>query len=170
VGEIEMPSRFEPCVVDEVRFGYFRNCGISIWAQTTSGVTRALAKQDELITFLNAGYPDAVMLITVICPGNRIPTSGQRKEIEAFFEQWVKNWRAVVMVAEGNDLWSVTARSVMTALRLVQRRPYATKIFSETTDASQWASKYLVDVDSQNGDEAARQLLQSVEDLRTRAF
>jgi hypothetical protein len=165
-----MSTRFEPCIADGVKFADYSNVAVTVWAQKTLGVTGALAKLDELMNHVTSQHPEGAVLIVVITQGNQIPNSQVRKELEAFYTRWLKSWRAVVFVAEGNDLWSVTARSVMTALRLVQQKPYPTKIFSETKDGAKWAAEFATKPQGKTPEDVERDLLVAIEDLRRMAL
>jgi hypothetical protein len=165
-----MSEGFEPCLVDGVRLAAYANCAINIWQQTTSKTDRALPKIDELVSHLAKTCNSQVVFLNVITPGHPIPSSPQRKELEAFYGRWIGTWRAVVQVAEGTDLWSVTARSVMVAARLVQRRPYPTRVFSATEEGVQWASEYLTKPEGVSTEEVAKGLQNAMNELRRAAL
>jgi hypothetical protein len=161
-----MSSRFLPCHAEGARFASYQNVAFVVWAQKQRGLTQALAKKTALVSHLAAQHPEGVVLFVVITQGNPIPDSNTRKELESFYATWAKTWRAVVFVAEGNDLWSVTARSVMTALRLVQHRPYPTRIFSETSEAASLAAELCTKLPGQSHADAQRAIMEMVEELR----
>lgn len=164
-----MGDAFEPCFVDGARVAAYQNCAISIWQQQPgTEVTGGIAKINELVEQLVSRYEGNVVMFAVIMPGNPLPNGAQRKELEAFYARW--NWQAVVQVAEGVDLWSVTARSVMTAMRLVQRKPYPNRMFADVEEASQWASEYIARSDGQSFADAATGLAKAIENLRELAF
>ena len=58
-----------------------------------------------------------------------MPTAEQRKELEKLYGRSGPILRSVAQVVEGTGMWAVMGRSVMAALRLVQRRPYPTRVF-----------------------------------------
>jgi hypothetical protein len=161
-----MSTNFERCVVDGVRFAAYQNCAINVWNATTSEVRGALEKLDELVGHVSSNHREGVVLMVVITPGNPLPNSAQRKDLEAFFTRWTPSWRAIAYVAEGTDLWSMAARTVMTGMRLVQRRNYPTKVFSEVSEATNWAVEYLVKPPGTSGNEAVRTVQRIVEELR----
>lgn len=161
-----MSTVFERCVVDGVRFGAYQNCAINVWNATTSEVRGALAKLDQLVEHVGANYREGVVCVIVITPGNPLPGSSQRKELEAFFARWTPSWRAIAYIAEGTDLWSMTARTVMTGMRLVQRRNYPTKVFSEASEGAQWVGEYIVKAPGQAAGDAVRGLENVIEELR----
>jgi hypothetical protein len=164
-----MGDSFEPCLVDGVRLTAYQNCAISIWQQKPGAeVTGGIAKLNELVEHLASRHAGNVVKVVVITPGNPLPNSAQRKELEAFYARW--NWQAVVQVAEGIDLWSVTARSVMTAMRLVQRKAYPNRVFADADEASQWASEYIARGDGQSLADAASGLVKAIESLRSVAL
>jgi hypothetical protein len=140
-----------------------------VWNASTNEIRGGLAKLDELVEHVSSNYREGTVLMIVITPGNPLPTSAQRKELEAFFTRWTQSWRAIAYVAEGTDLWSMTARTVMTGMRLVQRRSYPTKVFSEVPEAAQWASEYLVKAPGETTGDTARSVQNIVEELRRMA-
>lgn len=149
-------------VLDGVRFGVYGNCLVNVW----TGPTRAdlLAVFDEFMSEASSKHADGVVLFVVIEPGSPLPSAAERKAGEATYARWGPHFRAVAQVVEGNNLWAVTARSIMTAMRLVQRRPYPTKVFSDVREGATWTEQYL-DLHGANGP-AAEALMSSINELR----
>ena len=160
-----MANTFERCNVEGVRLAPYRNCAVSVWGVGTTDISKVLIKLDQLMTFISKQH-EAIVLVVVVVPGGVLPNAGQRKEIEGFLGRWQKYWRAVTYVAEGTDLWSMAARTVMTGLRLVQRRTYATNVFSEVGDGVRWTTEHVVREPGTDAAEAARALERLIEDLR----
>lgn len=161
-----MSNEFERCVVDGVMFAAYQNCAINVWAAPSSEVRAAIAKKDELIGYVSSKFREGAVMIIVITPGHPLPNASQRKDLEAFFARWTASWRAIAYVAEGTDLWSMTARTVMTGMRLVQRRNYPTKVFSEVSEAARWAAEYVIKPPGKSADDVVQAVEQIVEDLR----
>jgi hypothetical protein len=82
-------------------------------------------------------------MLVVIEPGCPFLDSTQRREMEDYYARFQQHLRGVAQVVEGGNLWSVTARSVMTAMRLVQKRPYPTKVFSDVEEGAEWLGAYV---------------------------
>jgi hypothetical protein len=165
-----MSTTFETCAVDGVRLAIYQNCAISVWNATTSDPHNAFAKHDELLEYLGRKYSDGAALLVIIAPGNPIPSSTERKQIDAFYKRWTPSLRAAAQVAEGNDLWSVTARSVMVATRLVQRSSYPTKVFSNVPEAVPWLAEYMTKEPGMSADQCARGLQRHVDEIRRMAL
>jgi hypothetical protein len=163
-------NSFEPCVVDGgLRFAAHANAAIAVWGEYRSkSVTLGVAKQSELVANVLSRYPEGVVLVVVVVPGAEVPNSAQRQEIEAFFTRWAPSLRALVEVVEGHDLWSITNRSIMTAMRLVQRRPYPKKLFSEVSEGVKWAAEYTSKAPGESTAEAAQNLEKAIDELRRR--
>lgn len=165
-----MSVKFKQCMAGGARYACYQNCALEIWSNDPPEYHTALVKLDELVTEISSVYREGVILFTVVTAGTPIPGGKERKELEAFFNKWGGSWRAIARVAEGHDLWSVTARSVMTAIRLVQRTSYPARVFSEVPEGVKWTAEYMVRPEGLSTEQTARALQETVENLRAMTF
>lgn len=152
-------------IIGQQRFGVYGNCVINTW----SGAVRSdqLAMFDAVVGEVAPQYPEGIVFFVIIEQGSPLLDSEQRKEIEAVYARWAPTMRAVAQVVEGGNLWSVTIRSLMTAIRLVQRRPYPTKVFTEVGEGVQWIAQYLTRPANDNAGDAVQGLSICVDKLRS---
>lgn len=156
-----------PVLAHGLRLAAYGNCVINNWYdQPAAG---QMANFDAFIGKVAQQYPDGILLFVLVEPGTPILSAEERKEMEAIYAKWSPKTRAVAQVVEGGNLWSLTARSVMTALRLVQRRPYPTRVFSEVGEGAEWTSQYVSRPDNDNARDATQGLLAEVQRLRSSA-
>jgi hypothetical protein len=153
-----------PVIAPALRLAAYGNCVINNWYD--SPTMEQLAGFDAFIGKVAQQHPDGVLLFVLVEPGTPILSAEQRKEMEAIYARWSGKTRAVAQVVEGGNLWSLTARSVMTALRLVQRRPYPTRVFSEVGEGAEWTSQYVSRPDNDNARDATQGLMAEVQRLR----
>ena len=153
-----------PVHVPGLRLAAYGNCIINSWYD--SPVAETFSAFDTFIGKVATQYPDGVLFFVLVEPGTPILNADQRKEMESIYSRWGSKMRAAAQVVEGGNLWSLTARSVMTALRLVQRRPYPTRVFSEVGEGAEWTSQYIASPDNDN---AAQGILSEVQRLRSNA-
>jgi hypothetical protein len=152
-------------ILEGARFGAYKNCVLNAWI----GAPRAgqLTVLEEVMREVYAQHPSGIGLLVVVEPGAAMVDSERRKELDAFYGRWMSSLFVVAQVVEGGNLWSVTARSVMTAIRLVQRRSYPTKVFSEVEEGVEWMAPYLVaQSKAEDAASAARGLLEALGQLR----
>ncbi len=152
-------------IVDGQRFASYGNCVINTWA--------AALRAPHLEAFdLTAGkvakrYPDGIVFFVIIEQGSPLLDAEQRKDIEAVYARWAPSMRAVAQVVEGGNLWSVTIRSLMTAIRLVQRRPYPTRVFTEVREGAEWIAPHLIAPAHDSGGDIVAGLVASITQLRS---
>jgi hypothetical protein len=147
------------------RFGLFGNCVIIAWL----GPSRSEHREtfDELMREAATKHAQGVVMFVALESGAVMTDAGQRRDSEAAYARWATSIRAVAQVVEGGNLWAATARSVMTATRLVERRPYPTRVFSDPRDAARWCTPHLVlPLDQTSGLDPAETLLHELRDLR----
>ncbi len=151
-------------VMDGARFAVCGNCILSTWM----GPPRPnhLARFDELMSALAPEYADGVVMYVALEPGAMMTDAKDRRETEAAYTRWAHALRAVAQVVEGQNLWAATARSIMTAMRLVDRKPYPIKVFSDTREAARWLAPHLVLPAALAGRDAALTLAEAVVSLR----
>jgi hypothetical protein len=153
-----------PVLVPGLRLAAYGNCIINNWYDSPGA--EQFSAFDTFIGKVAAQNPEGVLLFVLVEPGTPILNADQRKEMESIYSRWGSKMRAAAQVVEGGNLWSLTARSVMTALRLVQRRPYPTRVFSEVGEGAEWTSQYIARPDNDN---AAQGILSEVQRLRSNA-
>lgn len=117
----------------------FGNCVINIWEGAPE--TAALAELEEYCRKVAAENGETLTLLTVLEEGAPFINAAQRKELEGFYARLAPLFSGVGQVVEGSTMWSVTARSVMTAMRLVQKRGYPVRVFSDADVAVNWLSE-----------------------------
>jgi hypothetical protein len=154
-------------IVDGLRLAAYGNCIINNW--TGSPGKLQFAAFEEFISKVAQSWPDGILFFVVLEPGAPILNAEQRKEMEALYARWGPSMRATAQVVEGGNLWSLTARSVMTALRLVQRRPYPTRVFADVNEGAEWTSQYVARPDNDNSPDATQGLLAEIQRLRASA-
>jgi len=131
----------EPSVVGGVRLGSYGNCIIHDWSgparpEEMEALTRYTMRAAE-------AWPRGLSMLVVIevdCP---MPTGDEKRALEKYFLDSADHLKAVAYVAEGTGLWASMARSVMTAIRLVRRRPYPTKVMSDSAEGIEWLRPFL---------------------------
>jgi hypothetical protein len=153
-----------PVIVAGLRLAAYGNCIINNWFDSP-GVEQ-FAAFDGFIAKVAQQNPDGVLLFVLVEPGTPILNAEQRKEMEAIYSRWGPHMRAAAQVVEGGNLWSLTARSVMTALRLVQRRPYPTRVFSEVSEGAEWTAQYASRPDNDPHRDAKHGLLAEIQRMR----
>jgi hypothetical protein len=99
---------------------------------------------DQFMRELSARFVEGVAMFVVLEPGAMMTDAKDRRETEAAYTRWAGSLRAVAQVVEGGNLWASTARSIMTAIRLVDRKPYPIKVFSDIGEAARWCAPYLI--------------------------
>lgn len=154
--------------VGGLRLATFGNCVINSWWQPPSAVEfKAL---NDYTANLAERFPSGITMLVVLEPGCPFLDSAQRREMEDYYARFQPHLRGVAQVVEGGNLWSVTARSVMTAMRLVQKRPYPTKVFSDIEEGTEWLGAYVSAGSGQDmpATEAGNGLLRCVARLRQR--
>ena len=154
-------------IVDGLRLAAYGNCIINNW--TGSPGKAQFAAFDEFIAKVSQSWPDGILFFVVIEPGTPILNAEQRKDMEELYARWGVSLRATAQVVEGGNLWSLTARSVMTALRLVQRRPYPTRVFADVIEGAEWTAQYVARPDNDNSADAAQGLVTEIKRLRSSA-
>jgi hypothetical protein len=153
-------------IIEGARFGAYANCIVNVWEGAPR--TGSLSALEALMQKVSPEYPSGIAFFVVVEPGAAMVESDGRKELEAFYARWTPSFCGVAQVVEGGNLWSVTARSVMTAMRLVQRRPYPSKVFSEVEEGTQWMAQYVTAPDkNMSNDAIAKGLLDGLKQLRS---
>jgi hypothetical protein len=155
---------FEEANVTGVRVGSWGNCAINTWQAGADW--SQLRELETSIRDLYTRYPSGVALIVLIEPGAPLPTAEHRKELESFYLRVTPILRAVAQVVEGTGMWAVAGRSVMAALRLVQRRPYPTRVFSEINEALGWLEPHLENPGGAGVQDSQQGLCAMVDSLR----
>jgi hypothetical protein len=128
-------------IMDGARFSVLGNCVINSWQGPP--LKDHLVVFDQIMAELSARHAAGVLMMVVLDSGSPIPTASQRRDGEAAYARWGHCIRAVAQVVEGTNLWAMTARSIMTAMRLVQRRTYPIKVFSDVREAAVWSIPHL---------------------------
>lgn len=151
-------------VMDGARFAVAGNCILSTW----TGPPRAnhLARFDELMAALAPEYPQGVVMFVALEPGAMMTDARDRRETEAAYTRWAHALKAVAQVVEGHNLWAATARSIMTAMRLVDRKPYPIKVFSDSREAARWCAPHVLLPDARSGRDAELTLYDELSALR----
>lgn len=127
--------------VEGLRLGSYGNCVVSIWSGEPTSL--CIDAFERFARGLFEQWPSGICLFVLLEPGSPMPTSEQRREMDQYYLRVGHQVRAVAQVVEGGNLWAVMARSVMTALRLVQKAPYPMKVFAETREGAAWAVDYM---------------------------
>ncbi len=152
-------------IIEGARFGAYGNCVINAWQGPPQ--QSQLDILGSLLERVTPQHAQGILFFVVLEPGSPFMDTDQRKDVEAFYARWTPSFGAVVQVVEGGNLWSVTARSVMTAMRLVQRRPYPTKVFSDVEEGTDWAAQFLRRPDNDTDvEDPAQALLDNINRLR----
>jgi hypothetical protein len=151
-------------VMAGARFAVCGNCILSTWM----GPPRAdhLARFDELMVRLSAQYAQGVVMFVTLEPGAMMTDARERRDTEAAYTRWAHAFKAVAQVVEGHNLWAATARSIMTAMRLVDRKPYPIKVFSDTREAARWCAPHVLLPDELVGNDPALALCEELTALR----
>jgi hypothetical protein len=154
--------------VGGMRIATFEDCIITTWSGDAE-LVQFTSLEDFTLTFA-AGCAHGITLLVVVEPGTPFLDSSQRRQAEGYYERFQPILRAVAHVVEGGNLWSVTARSVMTAMRLVQRRPYPIKVFSDVAEGAEWLGPHIKTKSGEKlvGAEAGNALLRTVVNVRGR--
>lgn len=124
-----------------VRLGRFGNCVLLVWsgAVRPAEIEAMHAYTDNVVEACAGG----VTILTVIQDGTPLPSAEGKRSLEAYFGHYADRIRAAAHVAEGTGLWASMARSVITALQLVRRRPYPTKVFSDVAEGIEWLAPHV---------------------------
>lgn len=152
-------------IVEGLRLAAYGNCIINNWIGSPGSLQ--MTTFDNFIGEVANQWPDGIMFFVLLEPGAPILNAEQRKEMEALYLRWGPKLRGTAQVVEGGNLWSLTARSVMTALRLVQRRPYPTRVFAEVDEGAEWAAQYLARPANDTSSNAVSGLLGEIQRLRS---
>jgi len=151
-------------IIDGQRFAAYGNCVINTWSNAVR--SEHLAVFDLTVGKVAECYPDGLVFFVVIEQGAPLLDAEQRKEIEAVYARWAPQMRAVAQVVEGGNLWSVTIRSLMTAIRLVQRRPYPTRVFTEVEEGAEWLGPFVGAPANDSASDAVAGLVANIAQLR----
>lgn len=154
----------ERVTIDGVRLAAYGNCIINSWYGVAG--KEQLAAFEKCIEQVDKSFPDGIVFFVVVEPGAPILTAEQRKEMEQIYARFSPRLRGAAQVVEGGNLWSLTARSVMTALRLVQRRPYPTRVFSDVLEGAEWAAQYVARPENDNSESGKEGLLHEIKRMR----
>jgi hypothetical protein len=154
-------------IMDGLRLAAYGNCVINNWVGAPA--KEQMAAFESYLSTVSKTCQDGIVFFVVLEPGAPILTAEQRKEMEALYARWGPSLRATAQVVEGGNLWSLTARSVMTALRLVQRRPYPTRVFADVLEGAEWTAQYIVRPDNDNSANGMQGLLAEIQRLRAAA-
>ena len=152
-------------VIDGQRFAAYGNCVINTWSSAVR--SQHLAAFDETAGKVAQRHPDGIVFFVIVEQGSPLLDAEQRKEIEAVYARWAPSMRAAAQVVEGGNLWSVTMRSLMTAIRLVQRRPYPTRVFTEVNEGAAWVAPYVIGPANDNGKDVMAGLVAGIAQLRS---
>jgi len=155
----------EQVVIGGVRLAAYGNCVISNWLGSPG--SKEFAAHEEYVAKVAASQKDGLVFFVVLEPGAPILNAEQRKEMEGVYSRWGPTLRAAAQVVEGGNLWSLSARSVMTALRLVQRRSYPTRVFADVEEGAEWVAPHVARPENDNASGAASGILAEIERLRS---
>lgn len=134
-------KQLAPRRLEGLALAAYGNCLIKVW----SG--RALGPQIEA---LNAYadehcemWPGGATCLVIVQDGCPMPGADERRNISAFYKKVAPRMQAIAQVAEGTSLWAVMARSVFTALTLMEKRPYPNQVFALPSEGIDWLSTYV---------------------------
>jgi len=150
----------EPRVIGAVRLGSYENCVIHVWSGKFG-----MPEVDALNAYtakVAEARPEGIAILALVEAGTPMPTSEGRRMLEEYFVHFAERTRAVAHVAEGKGPWAGMARSVMTALQLMRRRSYPTKVFSAGDDGIAWLSPFISADGSKDGCEGLTRCLTEV--------
>jgi hypothetical protein len=155
----------EQVITGGVRLAAYGNCVINNWIGSPG--SKEFAAFDAYLSKVAAHHKEGIIFFVVLEPGAPILNAEQRKEMEAVYSRWGPSMRAAAQVVEGGNLWSLSARSVMTALRLVQRRSYPTKVFADVEEGAEWVAPYVVRPQNDNASGAPSGIIAEIQRLRS---
>jgi hypothetical protein len=154
-----------PVLIDGLRLTAYGNCIINNWYGSPG--PEHFSAFNNFITQVAQQNSEGILFFVLIDPGAPILNAEQRKEMEGIYARWGSALRACAQVVEGGNLWSLTARSVMTALRLVQRRPYPMRVFAEVGEGAEWTAQYVRRPANDPARDAAQGLAAEIQRLRS---
>jgi hypothetical protein len=134
-------NQLPPRKVEGLALAAYGNCLIKVW----SG--RALAPQIEALNAFADQHcemwPQGATCLVIVQDGCPMPGAEERKNISAFYKRVAPRMQAIAQVAEGSSLWAVMARSVFTALTLMEKRPYPNQVFALPSEGIDWLSAHM---------------------------
>jgi hypothetical protein len=134
-------KQLEPRRVDGLLLGSYGNCMIKVWSGRA--LTPEMDAAHEYAEELCALWPDGLAFLIVVESDCAMPRAEERKAISAFYKKMAPRLLAMSQVAEGTSLWAVMARSVFTALQLMERRAYPSAMFALPSEAIEWLYPYV---------------------------
>ena len=154
----------ESLALEGLQIGSYGNCVVTIWSGEATRAT--LDAIDRFSAKVYERWPAGTTLLVVLEPGCPMPNSEQRRDLDQYYLSVGNQVRGVAQVVEGGNLWAVMARSVMTALRLVQKSPYPMKVFASAQEGADWISEYVTTEASDDRAKIGTELLNYVGALR----
>ena len=127
--------------VEGLRLGSFGNCLVTVWSG--EAVRATIDAINDCSAKLLTRWPDGITLLVVIEQGCPMPNSEQRRDLDQYYVNMGSHLRAVAQVVEGGNVWAVMARSVFTAVRLVQKTAYPMKVFASAAEGAEWLADHV---------------------------
>lgn len=120
--------------------GRYEGVLICVWRQPPT--LAALEAVRVAFIAMSEDHPNGVGLFGVAEEG--MPTIGalERRIVSDLFADLGRRALFVASVVEGDGFWASTARSVMTAIGIVARRPCPLKLFRHAAEAAEWQSRF----------------------------
>jgi hypothetical protein len=98
---------------------------------------------EEAVRSIRASGVSKVCLLVEISGDAGSPDAAYRRELELFYGRLAPHLHGVAFVLRGKGFSGATARSVLTGLNLIARRPYATTVVSSMPEACAWIERAL---------------------------
>lgn len=114
---------------------------IKVWSGRA--LTPEMGAANEYAEELCRLWPEGLAFLIVVESDCAMPRAEERKAISTFYKKMAPRLLAMSQVAEGTSLWAVMARSVFTALQLMERRAYPSQMFALPSEAIEWLSPYV---------------------------
>jgi len=98
---------------------------------------------EDAVRSLRASGVSKVCFLVEISDEAGPPDARYRRELELFYARLAPYLHGVAFVVRGQGFSGAAARSVLTGLNLIARRPYATTVVSTLPDACGWIERAL---------------------------
>lgn len=126
-------------VSPELVLGSYSNVHISIYRATPSV---ELLKLDQRHHEALAATVGSTVVCTVSAFGIKLPDSDARDLASELVRKNARFVRAAATLTEGDGFWASAARSAVTAVFLLARQPYPSRVFADVMECGAWLSGY----------------------------
>jgi hypothetical protein len=107
-----------------------------------------MASVDPRLRELVTHYPDGIAQLWVCEPGSLAPIPAEvSKKGAELYKRFESHTKALAYVLEGQGFRVAAARMALSAIRLVSRTQYPSRMFSTVEEGTHWLRQHVPDID-----------------------